>query len=62
MLQLGVGVNLPIGDSADVIAEIAYLDAKHSIDNRVQGVGISGSESGYGLTLCVRAMLWSVSS
>ena len=56
VLELGVGVNLPISDSADVIAEIAYLDAKYSIDNRVQGVGISGSESGYGLTLGVRAI------
>ena len=35
VLELGVGVNLPISDSADVIAEIAYLDAKYSIDNRV---------------------------
>ena len=56
VLELGVGVNLPISDSADVIAEIAYLDAKYSIDNRVQGVDISGSESGYGLTLGVHAM------
>ena len=56
VLELGVGVNLPISDSADVIAEIAYLDAKYLIDNRVQGVDISGSKSGYGLTLGVHAM------
>jgi opacity protein-like surface antigen len=53
---LGVGVNLPISNSADVIAEIAYLDVKYSIDNRDQGVAISESENGYGLTLGVRAM------
>ena len=56
VLELGVGVYLPVSDSADIIAEIAYLDAKYSIDNRDQMVGISGSESGYGLTLGVRAM------
>ena len=35
-LELGVGFNLPISNSADVIAEIAYLDVKYSIDNRDQ--------------------------